>query len=116
MMRRRRGPGLVGTALVVGGASYVGTKAATSSAQKSAQEQAQEQAQNQQLAELQAQNAALQQQMAAPQTAPPAPAPAPAAPAGIDMEQLKQLGELHTAGVLSDEEFAAAKAKLLSSV
>jgi len=106
----------VGTALVVGGASYVGTKAATSSAQKSAQEQAQEQAQNQQLAELQAQNAALQQQMAAPQTAPPAPAPAPAAPAGIDMEQLKQLGELHTAGVLSDEEFAAAKAKLLSSV
>ena len=116
MMRRRRGPGLVGTALVVGGASYVGTKAAASSAQKSAQEQAQEQAQNQQLAELQAQNAALQQQMAAPQTAPPAPAPAPAAPAGIDMEQLKQLGELHTAGVLSDEEFAAAKAKLLSSV
>ncbi len=37
---------------------------------------------------------------------------APAA-GGIDMEQLKQLGELHTAGVLSDEEFAAAKAKLL---
>ena len=30
------------------------------------------------------------------------------------MEQLKQLGELHTAGVLSDEEFAAAKAKLLA--
>jgi hypothetical protein len=40
---------------------------------------------------------------------------APAAPAGIDMEQLKQLGELHTAGVLSDEEFAAAKAKLLGT-
>ena len=30
------------------------------------------------------------------------------------MEQLKQLGELHTAGILSDEEFAAAKAKLLA--
>ena len=41
-----------------------------------------------------------------------APAAA-AAPAGIDMEQLKQLGDLHTAGVLTDEEFAAAKAKLL---
>ena len=40
-------------------------------------------------------------------------APAPAS-TGIDMEQLKQLGELHTAGVLSDEEFAAAKAKLLA--
>ena len=29
------------------------------------------------------------------------------------MAQLKQLGDLHTAGVLTDEEFAAAKAKLL---
>jgi hypothetical protein len=29
------------------------------------------------------------------------------------MEQLRQLDELHTAGVLSDEEFAAAKAKVL---
>jgi hypothetical protein len=47
--------------------------------------------------------------------APPAAAPAPAAPAsgGIDMEQLKQLGDLHAAGVLTDEEFATAKAKLL---
>ena len=33
--------------------------------------------------------------------------------AGIDMAQLKQLGDLHAAGVLTDEEFAAAKAKLL---
>ena len=31
----------------------------------------------------------------------------------IDMAQLEQLGELHDAGVLSDEEFAAAKAKVL---
>ena len=29
------------------------------------------------------------------------------------IEQLKQLGELHEAGVLTDEEFAAQKAKLL---
>jgi len=44
-----------------------------------------------------------------------APAQAPAAPAGaaVDFEQLKQLGELHAAGVLTDEEFAAAKAKAL---
>jgi hypothetical protein len=27
--------------------------------------------------------------------------------------KLKQLGDMHAAGVLSDEEFAAAKAKLL---
>jgi hypothetical protein len=56
-----------------------------------------------------------------PQYAPPpqqqyAPAPPPApAPAGgdIDVEQLKQLGELHASGILSDEEFAQAKAKVL---
>jgi len=39
--------------------------------------------------------------------------PAPAAPA-FDMEALKQLGDLHSAGILTDEEFAAAKAKLLA--
>jgi hypothetical protein len=64
-----------------------------------------------------ANQAAQQQAEAEAAQAQAAPAPvyeeAPAAPAGIDMEQLKQLGELHTAGVLTDEEFAAAKAKLL---
>jgi hypothetical protein len=37
--------------------------------------------------------------------------PEPAAPDPI--EQLKQLGELHAQGVLTDEEFAAQKAKIL---
>ena len=37
-----------------------------------------------------------------------------AAAAGLDLTtQLQQLAQLHNAGVLSDEEFAAAKAKLL---
>jgi len=40
-----------------------------------------------------------------------APAPAPAAPDPI--AQLKELGELHASGVLTDEEFAAQKAKIL---
>ena len=49
---------------------------------------------------------------------PPAPAPqaapAPAEPSGaIDYDELKQLGELHANGTLTDEEFAAAKAKIL---
>ena len=45
--------------------------------------------------------------------APPAPAPAAAAPE-LDMTaQLTQLGALHSSGVLSDAEFASAKAKLL---
>ncbi len=48
------------------------------------------------------------------QAAPPAPAPA-AAPAGEAsmIDQLKQLGELKSQGILTEEEFAAQKAKLL---
>jgi hypothetical protein len=48
----------------------------------------------------------------------PAPPPPQAAPAGggDDLSsQLQQLASLHTSGVLSDDEFAAAKAKLLSA-
>jgi hypothetical protein len=41
------------------------------------------------------------------------PAPAPAAAGPDPIEQLKQLGDLHAQGVLTDEEFAAQKAKLL---
>jgi hypothetical protein len=40
---------------------------------------------------------------------------APAAPVGNDLNsQLMQLSQLHNAGVLSDEEFAQAKQKLLN--
>jgi hypothetical protein len=56
-----------------------------------------------------------QQQAAAP---PPQAAPAPAAPAAGEsstIEQLKELGELKAQGILTEEEFAAQKAKLLGS-
>jgi membrane protease subunit (stomatin/prohibitin family) len=44
----------------------------------------------------------------------PAPAPAPVAPAETDtIAQLKQLAELHDQGILTDDEFAAQKAKVL---
>jgi hypothetical protein len=43
----------------------------------------------------------------------PAPAPAPAAPAEDPVAQLQKLGELHAQGILSDDEFAAAKAKII---
>ena len=43
---------------------------------------------------------------------PPPPAAA-AAPAADPIEQLKELGNLHAQGILTDEEFAAQKAKLL---
>jgi streptogramin lyase len=50
-----------------------------------------------------------------PQYAPtPAPAPAPAAGGSDLTAQLGQLSQLHHAGVLSDEEFAQAKQKLLA--
>ena len=44
----------------------------------------------------------------------PQAAPPPAAAGPDPIEQLKQLGELHAQGVLTDEEFAAQKAKLLA--
>jgi hypothetical protein len=44
--------------------------------------------------------------------APEAPMPA-AAQAQDTVEQLKQLADLHTQGLLTDDEFAAQKAKLL---
>jgi hypothetical protein len=49
------------------------------------------------------------------ESAPPAPAPvAPAAPAQDDqMAKLQDLAQLNKQGVLTDEEFAAAKAKIL---
>ncbi|TKV60410.1 SHOCT domain-containing protein [Nakamurella flava] len=68
-----------------------------------------------------AQAAAYRQQQTAPPPAPAAapPPPAPPAPAGppkdmnVVIQQLQQLGQLRDAGVLTEEEFAAQKAKLL---
>ncbi|GAA1469253.1 SHOCT domain-containing protein [Microbacterium thalassium] len=65
----------------------------------------------------QAEAQAYEQQQAAnyPPPAPaPAPAPAAAAPTETDtLEQLTKLGELKAAGVLTEEEFQAQKAKIL---
>ena len=48
------------------------------------------------------------------QAAPPQAAPAPAAPPPADSTaELERLATLHESGALNDEEFAAAKAKLL---
>lgn len=58
-----------------------------------------------------------QSQQQQPQQQYAQPAPVPAAPATRSMddkiEQLKQLGALHEQGILTDEEFAAQKTKLL---
>jgi transcription initiation factor TFIID subunit TAF12 len=55
------------------------------------------------------------QQQYAQQQAYAAPAPAPAAAPSSDLvDELKKLADLKAAGVLSDAEFEAAKAKLLA--
>jgi hypothetical protein len=54
-----------------------------------------------------------QQETEQAQEAPAAQAPAQAAAGDDSIQRLKELGELHESGVLTDEEFAAQKAKLL---
>jgi hypothetical protein len=55
------------------------------------------------------------EQQYVPQAPPPPPPPPPASSGSGDMlEQLKTLGELKAAGVLTEEEFAAQKAKILA--
>jgi hypothetical protein len=49
-----------------------------------------------------------------PEPAPAAPPP-PAAPAQDPIEQLKQLAALKDQGILTDQEFAAQKAKILGT-
>ena len=102
-MRRRMGrPGLVGT--MARTAVIAGTATAVSgSIQK-----------KQQAGAAQAQAAAEQQ--AAPPPPPPPAVPQdspPAAGPGDLMDQLERLANLKTSGLLSDEEFSAAKAQLL---
>ena len=88
----RRGRPLLRTAAVVGTASAVGGAVSHHQQQKYAQQDAEQYAPE-------------------PQQYAPDPAAAPAAP---DMTaELTQLAQLHTQGILTDEEFAAKKAQLL---
>lgn len=58
--------------------------------------------------------AAQEQQQYAQQAPPPQAAPAPAGGSST-IDQLKELGELKAQGILTEEEFAAQKAKILGS-
>ena len=96
MLRRRYGrPGLVGTmartAVVAGTATAVSNRVTEHQAAK------QQQRADEQYAQQQADY----------------PPPAEPQPAQDLIERLKQLGELHQQGVLSDDEFAAMKAKII---
>lgn len=101
-------PGLLGT--VARTAVITGTARATSNAmnRRAANKQAEEQERIDQAAQQQ-----YAEQQAAQQQAPPPP-PAPAG--GDDLvSRIQELARLKEAGVLTDDEFAAAKAKLLGS-
>jgi Short C-terminal domain len=65
----------------------------------------------------QGQRWADQQAYDEPQYAPPPPAPAPAPAGGGEdrLEKLKELAALKDQGVLTEEEFAAEKARILGS-
>ncbi len=88
-------------AAAVGGGAYLAGKHA---ARKQADQQYQDASQDQRISDLEQQQAPA---------APPAAAPQPAEPSMAS--QLNQLADLHNQGVLSDSEFAAAKAKLLGT-
>jgi hemolysin activation/secretion protein len=90
-------------------------------ATKSAEQQQTDAQQNAQISDLQQQQDTQQQaaQPAPPPQAPPPPqAAAPAPSTGLtddSIAQLKQLGELHESGVLTDAEFEVAKQKILGN-
>jgi biotin carboxyl carrier protein len=93
--------GVARTAVVAGTATAVSNRVSRRQAGRWERQAEEEQAQQPQYAPQ-------------PQYAAPPPAPAPAAPTMDDkIEQLKQLGQLHEQGILTDQEFAAQKAKLL---
>ncbi|MEW2256041.1 SHOCT domain-containing protein [Streptomyces sp. NPDC047869] len=101
--------GVARTAVVAGTATAVSNRVSRRQAGRWAQQDSEQQQQ-----QYEQQQYAQQQQ----QTAPP-PAPAAAQPAaGDDMtskiDQLKQLADLKSQGVLTDEEFDAQKRRLLS--
>jgi membrane protease subunit (stomatin/prohibitin family) len=84
--------GIARTAVIAGTATHVSNNVSRRQAGKWAAQEEQQQQQQQ------------QQQMAAPPPAQEDP-----------MAKLKELAQLHESGVLTDEEFSAAKAKILNA-
>ncbi|WP_369346058.1 SHOCT domain-containing protein [Demequina iriomotensis] len=122
-MRRMGRPGLIGTmartAVIAGTAQAVGGNVSRRQNQRWAAKEQQAQAeqyaveqQAYQQQQSQAQMAAMQAELAQLQQAPQVAA-APAAGGGDLMAELQKLAQMKEAGILSDAEFAAAKAKLL---
>jgi Short C-terminal domain len=85
--------GVVRTAAVAGTATAVSNRVSRRQANRWSQQEAEQQ----------------------PQYAEPQYAPAPAAPAADPIQQLKDLADLKAQGILTEEEFAAQKARILGT-
>ena len=103
-MFRRRRPLL--RAAAVGGGAYMAGKHV---ARRQGEQAQQDAYQDQRIGDLEQQQSYQPQQQQAP--------PPPAAPSQSSamLDQLNQLAALHQQGVLTDEEFGAAKAKLFAT-
>jgi ATPase subunit of ABC transporter with duplicated ATPase domains len=125
--RRRGRPGLMGTmartavvagtaTVVAGSVSQHGQQKAAQQQQAAAAQQQQEAAQQQAMIDQAAAQAAARTaaQLQAQQPAPQPPAPPAAAPEDR-MAKIKELGEMKSQGLLTDEEFAAEKARILAT-
>ena len=98
--------GMARTAVVAGTATAVSNRVSRRQANRWA-DQSQQQYEHEQYVQQ-------QQQQYAPPPQQYAPPPAAAAPEEDDVfAQLEKLGELHDKGILTDEEFAAQKARVL---
>ncbi len=101
--------GVARTAVVSGTATAVSGRVARRQAEKFA-------SRDQAIAANRGQGYATGAQASSQQAAPAPPPAAPAAAAAPDtITMLKELGELRDEGILTDEEFAAQKAKILGS-
>ena len=125
--RRRGRPGLMGTmartavvagtaTVVAGSVSQHGQQKAAQQQQAAAAQQQQEAAQQQAMIDQAAAQAAAQTaaQLQAQQAAAQPAAPAAAAPEDR-MAKIKELGEMKSQGLLTEEEFAAEKARILAT-
>src|SRR4051794_19298398 len=92
--------GVARTAAIAGTATAVSNRVSRRQGERWAAQEAQE---------------APPEQYYAPPPPPPAPAPVAAAPPSDDpIERIKELADLHDRGILTDDEFTAAKTKLLA--
>jgi Short C-terminal domain len=97
--------GMARTAVVAGTATAVSNRVSRRQANRWSNEEAQ----------AYQQAPPPQQYAPPPQAYAPAPAPAPAAEEVDVVAEIQKLGTLHSQGLLTDEEFAAAKAKVLGT-